>query len=256
MQREPPLGEMLRAGEASPGELLDLAQPVAERLFVHVHLGRGALPGAIGADKRAHGVNVVRPMRAVVGKQVAEHLIDQRLGLGRASRHEQPGAIAVTDQRDRVGLGNAQRPERLLHRVGRPVRRSHHVADAHAAAWLAGRMRRQRRDMFLRHHRVKQIVAPEQQAGDMRPRAGPVHRVLGACHGDPQREQHAHREIWIRGSRLPAGRPPAPVRIEQLREQLGAPAPVALTLGNELRELDRASDRDVLEHRDTGQPPA
>jgi hypothetical protein len=247
---------MLRAGEAAPGELFDLAKPVAEGLLVYVHLGGGALPGSVGADERPHGVDVLGAVRMVVAQQLAEHLIDQRLRLRRAARHQQPGAVAVANLRDGVRLGDAQRPERLLRRIGRPFRRSDHVADARAAAGLACRLRRQPGDGCLRHDRVQQVITPQQQAGDVRTRASPVQGVLGARLGHSQHKQHAGSQIRADCARLHAGEPPAPVRIEQLREQLAALAPVALSLGDDLGELDSAGDRDVLQNRDAGQPTA
>ena len=44
---------------------------------MHVDLGGGPLPGPVGADEGTHGVDVVRPVRAVIGEQLAEHLIDE-----------------------------------------------------------------------------------------------------------------------------------------------------------------------------------
>ena len=101
---------------------------------MHVHLGSRALPGSVGADERSDGVHVMRPVRAVVCQQPAEHLIDQRLGLSRAAGHQQPGAVSVPDDRDGVGLGDAQRPERFLGGVGRPVSGSDQIAHADATA--------------------------------------------------------------------------------------------------------------------------
>ena len=80
--------------------------------------------------------------------------------------------------------------------------------------------------------------------------------VLGSWPGDPLHQQHAGREVRAVGARLRAGSPPAPVRVEQVRELFGALAPVALPLGDDVGELDRAGDRDVLQHRNARQPAA
>src|SRR5215813_9915074 len=77
LEREPPLGQVLRAGEAPPGDLFYLPEPVTERLLMHVHLGGGVLPGSVGADKRADRVDIVRAVRTVVSKQRAEDLVDE-----------------------------------------------------------------------------------------------------------------------------------------------------------------------------------
>jgi hypothetical protein len=43
-QREPPFGQVLGPGQAAPGELLDLADAVAQGLLVDVQFGGGQLP--------------------------------------------------------------------------------------------------------------------------------------------------------------------------------------------------------------------
>jgi hypothetical protein len=160
---------MLRAGEAPPGELLDLAEPVAERLLVHVHIGGSALPRSVGSDERSDGVDVVRPVRVVVCEQRAEYLFDKRLRLRRAARHQQAGAVAVRDHRDGVGLGDAQCPHRFLRRIADPVGRPDQVAHADHGAGPADGVRRQTGRGALGHDRVQKVIAAEQQVRDARP---------------------------------------------------------------------------------------
>jgi hypothetical protein len=83
-----------------------------------------------------------------------------------------------------------------------------------------------------------------------------VQRVLGAWLGNPRDQYDAVSQVGAAGARFNAPGPAARVRIQQLRQHLGALTPVALALRDDLGELDGAGDRYVLQHRDARQPAA
>ncbi|HZR52264.1 MAG TPA: hypothetical protein VFB06_22475 [Streptosporangiaceae bacterium] len=66
-QRQPPFGDVAARGDSPPGELLDLADPVAEGLLVDVQFGRGVPPGAVDPQDDPQGVDVVGALFGVPG---------------------------------------------------------------------------------------------------------------------------------------------------------------------------------------------
>src|SRR5262245_46720814 len=90
----------------------------------------------------------------------------------------------------------------------------------------------------------------------MRPRTRAVERVLSARLSRPHNQDDANGQIGAVTDRFAAASPPAPVRVEQLRQHLGATPTVALAPRDDLGELNGSSDRDMLQDGDAWQPAA
>src|SRR5829696_8162326 len=112
-QREPELDAVARGGEVAAGELLDLADPIAQRVAVAVEPPGGRLPLAVALDE---GLERAHELAAVVALAVLDRP-EQRLA-------EQPQRVGVLQrqqqlERAEVAVGRQRAP--VLGRTPRAV---------------------------------------------------------------------------------------------------------------------------------------
>src|SRR6185312_2918378 len=97
-QRQPELDAVARGAQVASGELLDLADAVAQRMTVAVQASRGRLPLAVALDeglKRAHELAAVVALAVLDRPQQGLAEQAQRIGLLQGEQQLEGAEVAV-----------------------------------------------------------------------------------------------------------------------------------------------------------------